>query len=276
MKQIPNVLNIIVLFTMSMLLQGCSVDTEQSLPGRSYSLIWSDDFEGASGSTINGSNWTYDIGNGVNGWGNGEYQYYTNRPTNVALDGKGNLVITARSETFAGANFTSARIKTEGKFTTKYGRIEAKMTLPVGPGIWPAFWMLGESISSEGWPKCGEIDIMELRGQVPNVINGTVHGPGYSGGNAITKTFGFSNDRFDNGFHLFAIEWGEDYIDYFVDDVLYQRITPSSVKGDWVFDQPFFIILNIAVGGNYVGFPTSKTPFPQQMIVDYVKVYRQN
>ncbi|MEZ4911912.1 MAG: glycoside hydrolase family 16 protein [Saprospiraceae bacterium] len=257
------------------LFENCSVDTTQELPARNYTLVWSDEFDGSQGSSISSSNWTFDIGNGVNGWGNGEYQFYTDRTDNVALDGSSNLIITARRETYAGHNFTSARIKTEGKFTTKFGRIEARMKLPVGPGIWPAFWMLGESISSEGWPLCGEIDIMELRGQEPNVINGTVHGPGYSGGNAVTKIFGFTDDRFDNDYHIFAIEWGEDYIDYFVDNTLYQRITPDDVSGDWVFDQPFFIILNIAVGGNYVGFPTEKTPFPQQMIVDYVRVYKE-
>jgi beta-glucanase (GH16 family) len=126
-----------------------------------------------------------------------------------------------------------------------------------------------------GWPQCGEIDIMELRGQKPYIINGTVHGPGYSGAASITKSFAFENGRFDVDFHLFAIEWGKDYIDFFVDNTLYQEITPDKLSGDWVFDHPFFIILNVAVGGNYLGFPTDQTPFPQTMFVDYVKVYKE-
>ncbi|MEZ4986888.1 MAG: glycoside hydrolase family 16 protein [Saprospiraceae bacterium] len=257
------------------MMSGCEADETQTIPQRQWQLVWSDDFEGDAGSLPDASKWTYDIGTGDNGWGNGEFQYYTNRPDNVSLDGNGNLVLTARRESFSGAAFTSARIKTQGLFAQAYGRFEARMKTPYGPGIWPAFWMLGEDITTVGWPQCGEIDIMELRGQEPNLIHGSLHGPGYSGGNAITKGFGSLTERFDTDFHIFAVEWGEDYIDYFVDDNLYQRITPDDVTGEWVYDHPFFLIFNIAVGGNYVGFPTSQTPFPQQMVIDYVKVYKE-
>ncbi|MCB0643206.1 MAG: glycoside hydrolase family 16 protein, partial [Phaeodactylibacter sp.] len=191
----------------------------------------------------------------------------------VALDGEGNLAITAFAESYAGSAFTSGRIKTQGLFEQTYGRFEARMKMPWGPGIWPAFWLLGANITTVDWPRCGEIDIMEYRGQEPHLIHGSVHGPGYSGGAAVTKSFGFTNDRFDTDFHLFAIEWGEDYIDYYVDEVLYQRISPEDVAGDWVYDHDFFIILNLAVGGNYVGFPTNETNFPQSLLVDYVRVY---
>lgn len=256
-------------------LSNCKADEKQVLEQRNWQLVWSDDFDGASGELPDASKWTYDIGTGSNGWGNQELQYYTNRPENVAMDGAGHLVITARRETFAGAPFTSARIKTQGIFAQAYGRFEARIKTPYGPGLWPAFWLLGADIESIGWPLCGEIDIMELRGQEPNIINGSVHGPGYSGGAAVTQSFGFANNRFDADFHVFAVEWGEDYIDYFVDNTLYQRITPDDLAGEWVFDDPFFLILNVAVGGNYVGFPTSQTPFPQRMTVDYVRVYRE-
>jgi beta-glucanase (GH16 family) len=135
--------------------------------------------------------------------------------------------------------------------------------------------MLGSNITTEDWPQCGEIDIMELRGQLPDIIHGSIHGPGYSGGSPVSKSFQLTNSRFDTDFHVFAIEWGEDYIDFFVDDTLYQRITPNDVSGDWVFDQDFFILLNVAVGGTYVGFPVDDTPFPQKMIIDYVRVFEQ-
>ncbi len=256
-------------------LSGCKTDEEQMLEQRNWRLVWSDDFAGTAGISLDPAKWTYDIGTGSNGWGNQELQYYTSRPENVALDGEGNLIITAKKETFAGAPFTSARIKTQGLFAQAYGRVEARLKTPYGPGLWPAFWMLGDNIDTEGWPQCGEIDIMELRGQEPNIINGSVHGPGYSGGAAITQSFSYTNTRFDTEFHLFAIEWGKDYIDYFVDETLYQRITPADLTGEWVFDRPFFIILNVAVGGNYVGFPTTQTPFPQQMTIDYVRVYQE-
>jgi beta-glucanase (GH16 family) len=262
-------------FMLLIALYSCKKEAVQSLPNRNWELTWSDDFEGAAGTAPNNANWSFDIGRGENGWGNNELQYYTSRSSNIQLDGNGQLVITARSETFAGAPFTSARIKTKDLFAQAYGRFEARIKAPSGPGIWPAFWMLGSNIDTAPWPQCGEIDIMEIRGQEPSIVHGSLHGPGYSGGNAVTKSYGLFEGRFDTDFHIFAIEWGEGYIDYFVDNFLYQRITADKVNGEWVYDQPFYIILNVAVGGNFVGFPTSGTPFPQSMIVDYVKVYKE-
>ena len=260
-----------------MALYSCETDNVQTLPHRNWQLVWSDDFSGASGTTPDAAKWKFDIGVGPNndGWGNAELQYYTNRPVNASLDGNGNLAITAKKEVYAGSAFTSARIKTAGLFTQAYGRFEANIKTPWGPGIWPAFWLVGSDVDTVGWPQCGEIDIMELRGQKPNVISGTVHGPGYSAASGISKSFALENNRFDVDFHLFAIEWGKDYIDFFVDNALYQRITPANVNGEWVFDHPFYIIMNVAVGGNYLGFPTNQTPFPQTMFVDYVKVYKE-
>lgn len=251
---------------------GCKPDDFQKLDERNWNLVWSDEFNDAAGTLPDASKWTYDLGTGEGGWGNAELQNYTNNPENVSLDGDGNLVITALRN---GNSFSSARIKTQGLFAQKYGRFEARLITPYGPGLWPAFWMLGDNILTTPWPQCGEIDIMELRGQEPHVINGTIHGPGYSGGNPITKQFALVNNRFDADYHIFAIEWDENKIDFFVDDFLYQRIERDVPSGEWVYDQPFFMILNVAVGGNYVGFPTSETPFPQKMIIDYVRVYQE-
>nr|HNH21314.1 glycoside hydrolase family 16 protein [Ferruginibacter sp.] len=222
---------------------GCEKAAIQTLPERNWELAWSDDFTGAAGSAPDAGKWAFDIGTGSNGWGNSELQYYPNRPENIKLDGNGMLVITAKSESYAGSGFTSARIKTKGLFAQQYGRFEARIKTPTGPGLWPAFWMLGANIDTKPWPQCGEIDIMEQRGQQPSVTWGSVHGPGYSGGGAISKPYGLVNGRFDTEFHVYAVEWGEDYIDYFVDNYLFQRITPETVTGDWVYNTPFFLLL---------------------------------
>jgi beta-glucanase (GH16 family) len=271
-KIITRYLSIFVATLALMQLSGCKTDDVQKLDERNWELVWSDEFNEPEGRFPDEKNWSYDLGTGDNGWGNAELQSYTKNPQNVSMDGKGNLVITAlRNEN----SFTSARIKTQGKFSQQYGRFEARLITPYGPGIWPAFWMLGENIETVGWPQCGEIDIMELRGQEPEIINGTIHGPGYSGGNPITKQYGLANNRFDNDYHIFAIEWDADKIDFFVDEFLYHRVKREDVPGEWVYDAPFFMLFNVAVGGNYVGFPTPETPFPQQMIIDYVRVYRE-
>jgi beta-glucanase (GH16 family) len=250
---------------------GCDKNDTQVLEPRNWSLVWADEFEGDSLTSPDSLKWTYELGNGEGGWGNKELQSYTNEPQNVSLDGKGNLVLRTIKN---GNNFTSARIKTQGLFKQQYGRFEARLKTPYGPGLWPAFWMLGDNISDVSWPKCGEIDVMELRGQAPNIVNGTLHGPGYSGGNSITKGYALTNERFDTKYHVFAIEWDANKIDFFIDDFLYQRIKKEDVPGTWVYDQPFYMILNVAVGGNYVGFPTSETIFPQTMTVDYVRVFK--
>ncbi len=268
-------LNIAVVLFLFVTFTSCEKKATQTLPNRQWEMVWSDEFTGALGTAPDNSKWVADIGTGNLGWGNNELQYYTNSPSNLQLDGNGNLQIIARKENFAGAGFTSARIKTQGKFSYGYGRYEARIKTPSGPGIWPAFWMLGDNITTVSWPQCGEIDILEQKGNQPDITYGTIHGPGYSGGNSIGKSYSLFNARFDANFHIYAVEWGPDYIDFFVDSFLYQRITPSDVKGQWVFNQNFFMILNVAVGGNFVGFPTTGTPFPQAMTIDYVRVYKQ-
>lgn len=257
-------------------LVGCQKEEGvQILPERNYVLVWSDEFDGAAGELVDSSNWSYDIGRGVDGWGNQELQFYRDIADNVSLDGEGNLAITARNTPFGGAPFTSGRVKTKDLVSAQYGRIEARVKLPYGPGLWPAFWMLGSNIDNVGWPQCGEIDILEYRGQEPFVTYGSVHGPGYSGGESIGSPYYLSNDRFDKEFHVFAIEWGKNFIEYYVDGIRYQTVTPDDVDGEWVFNQPFYVLFNVAVGGTFVGFPTSGTPWPQTMLVDYIRVYEE-
>jgi len=248
----------------------------------SWVITWSDEFDGAANLGPDSTKWGFDIGVGQNGWGNNELEYYTNRTQNASTDGAGNLVIKAIKETFTGTGgvtreYTSARLLTMGKFTQQFGRFEARIKLPVGQGIWPAFWMLGDDIGSAGWPTCGEIDIMENRGREPSINYGTLHGPGYSGGNPISSSYTLpGGERFTDSFHIFAIEWEPSAIRFYVDDNLYQTRTPADLPAGriWVFDHPFFILLNLAVGGNFGGNPDSSTTWPQTMLVDYVRVYR--
>ncbi|OIP83271.1 MAG: hypothetical protein AUK44_05630 [Porphyromonadaceae bacterium CG2_30_38_12] len=258
---------------------SCNDSTE--IKKKTWELVWQDDFNTILADSLpNSANWKFDIGKGPNndGWGNAEWQTYTNNTNNIKLDkidGEGFLKISARQE---GSNYTSARIKTMGLIEQKYGRFEARIKLPYGPGIWPAFWMLGANIETTAWPACGEIDIMEYKGQEPDKIHGTLHGPVLYGGNAITQTYSLTNARFDTDFHLFAVEWDENAIDFFADQVLYKRISKQEVVskgGNWVYDQPFFLIFNLAVCGNFVGTTVAGTVFPQTMLVDYVKVYRE-
>lgn len=245
-------------------LVGCSE------PPGAWVLQWEDEFSGAAGTRPSQANWRFDVGTD---WGNAQLEYDTDRASNAALDGTGNLAIVARAESFQGSAYTSARITTKGLFQQKYGRFEARMKLPTGRGLWPAFWLLGANIDQVGWPQSGEIDIMEYRGQEPNVVHGSLHGPGYSAGNALTRRFDLGAGRFDTGFHIFSVEWDEDQIEWRVDGQLYHEIKRSFVPGKWVFDQPFYIILNVAVGGGYVGPPDGGTVFPQTMLVDWVRVY---
>ncbi|CAM1371632.1 glycoside hydrolase family 16 protein [Tenacibaculum xiamenense] len=250
---------------------GCNNSEEQTV-ATFTNLVMGDDFD--TDGMPDSSKWTYDIGTGTNGWGNNELQYYTNDEKNVTVQ-NGVLIISAEKEDFNGSGYTSARIKTQGLFDQTYGRFEARIKMPYGQGIWPAFWLLGSNIDTVGWPQCGELDIMEFRGQEPTVIHGSMHGPGYSAGESVTKSYTLENDRFDTGFHVFGIEWGPDYVNYYVDNVLYNQITREDVTGEWVFDQPFFIIINLAVGGDFLGAPDASTVFPQRMLIDYVRVYKQ-
>jgi beta-glucanase (GH16 family) len=246
-----------------------------------WTLVWSDEFNGPTGSAIDSTKWSFDLGG--KGWGNNELETYTNRPENVRVQ-DGSLVINAIKETFTGAdnttrNYTSARLLTKHKFSQTYGRFEARIKIPFGQGIWPAYWMLGDNIDTVRWPNCGEIDIMENIGREPSVVHGTFHGPGYSGGKGIGAAYTLTGGRkFSDDFHTFAVEWEPNVIRFYVDGNLYQTRTPADLPAgtSWVFDHPFFIILNVAVGGGWPGNPDATTVFPQQMRVDYVRVYKRS
>lgn len=250
-------------------LAGCSASEGSTVPD-GYRLAWSDEFDGAAGARANAATWTYQQGTD---WGNQQLEYDTDRTENAALDGNGNLVITAKRESFRGSNYTSARLNSTGKRSVKYGRIEARMKLPRGRGLWPAFWLLGSSCATVGWPLCGEIDIMEYKGQEPSTVYGTAHGPGYFAGGALSGKKTLTAARLDNSFHTYAVEWTATRIDWFIDGERYWTVQKGATPGPWVFDAPFDIILNVAVGGNFVGSPDNITTFPQSMTVDYVRVY---
>lgn len=238
-----------------------------------WTLVWSDEFTQANGSSPDSTKWAYDIGTGSSGWGNNEWQYYTARTNNVRIENN-QLVIEARQESYQGSSYTSARLKTQGKASWTYGRMEARIKLPRGQGIWPAFWMLGTNFTSAGWPQCGEIDILENIGREPTTIHGTVHGPGYSGGSSIGGAYSLpGNPVFADDYHVYAVEWRTNHLQWFVDDQLFFSVTPASLTGAWVFNAPQFLILNVAVGGNWPGYPDGTTVFPQRMLVDYVRVY---
>jgi beta-glucanase (GH16 family) len=242
-----------------------------ALPG--FRLVWSDEFDGPAGQKLSADKWVYETGG--SGWGNNQLEYDTDRAENASLDGSGALVITARQESTMGNSYTSARLKTQGKFEHTYGRYEARMRLPFGQGMWPAFWMLGTDIGSAGWPTCGEIDIMENVGKEPSIVHGTIHGPGYSGGAGLGAPYALPGGaRFADDYHVFAVEWEETAIRWYVDGELYGTRTPSDLSGKrWVYDHPFFILLNLAVGGQWPGNPDGTTTFPQTLRVDYVRVY---
>jgi beta-glucanase (GH16 family) len=232
-----------------------------------WTLAWSDEFEGAAGAAVDSSKWNYDFGPN---WYNGELQYYSQGSDNAKLDGSGNLVIEARKESREGRQYTSARLKTEGKKTFTYGRFEGRMKLPYGQGMWPAFWMLG----GNNWPTSGEIDIMENLGREPSIVHGTIHGPGYSGAAGPSASYTLpGNAKVSDDFHVFAIEWETNAIRWYIDDKLYSTKTPADIGGNtWVFTHGFFFILNLAVGGEWPGNPDSTTVFPQKMVIDYVRV----
>lgn len=234
-----------------------------------WNLIWHDEFDGEA---IDTNNWTYDLGAG--GWGNGEAEYYTSRPENARLE-NGMLVIEARQEKFEDSYYTSARLKTQGLQSFQYGRMEARLKVPSGKGLWPAFWMLGSNFNGNNWPDCGEIDIMEYIGKEPDLIFGTLHGPGYSGALGFSQwnrqTYNIADD-----FHTYAIEWEPDQIRWFYDGVQYHTVSRTDIGDrEWVFDQPFFFIINLAVGGQLPGPVGLDTVFPTQLYVDYVRVYQR-
>ncbi len=251
--------------------------------GNAWQLFWSDEFNGAANTPPDPTKWNYDLGGG--GWGNGEQETYTDSLNNAFQDGQGHLVIRALRD--SSGNYTSARLRSGMTSATdtanvnwQYGKIEARIKLPFGAGVWPAFWMLGADIETVPWPGCGEIDILENFGaNIDNAstVHGTIHGPNYQD-TGVTAAYQLPfSETFPDDFHVFSIEWSQDSIDLYVDGTNYQKLDPASLPagGQWVFNDPFFILLNLAIGGDttFLGTPTPDTPFPQEMLVDYVRVY---
>jgi beta-glucanase (GH16 family) len=261
-----------------------SVGAQAQAHVRYRKLAFKDEFNGASGAPVDTTKWTSETGG--SGWGNQELQYYTNSTDNAYQDGTGSLVIKAIKLTapltltcwYGPCQYTSARLITKGKFEQKYGKFEARIKIPRGQGMWGAFWMLGNNIDTVGWATCGEIDIMENIGREPSIVHGTVHGPGYAGANGIGASFSLPNNSlFADDFHVYSTEWSENLIRFYVDGTLYKTITPSDIPqgSTWVYDHPFFTILNFAVGGPWGGNPDQTSAFPQTMMVDYVRIYKR-
>ena len=242
-------------------------------------LVWQDEFNQPVNSAPSAATWSYDVGDG--GWGNAELEYYTNSLNNAfvaddadATDGR---VLVIRAVKTAQGGYTSARIKSTGRFSTQYGRVEARMKLPRGQGLWPAFWMLGENISTVGWPECGEIDIMEVLGHQTGILYGTLHGPGSGGAYGNGTAYTLPNGAlFSDAYHVFAIEWMPDQVAWWVDNTKYLSVktTDLATGNRWVLNKaPFFVLLNLAVGGSWPGSPNPATVFPAELRIDYVRYY---
>jgi beta-glucanase (GH16 family) len=252
-----------------------------NLDGRGWRETWADDFSSGS---INPSVYTNQIGNGqaygLDGWGNNELQYYSTDNTWVENE---RLVIEAREEQvtdqYGTYNYTSGKLITANKLTMQYGRVDIRAKLPTDQGMWPALWMLGENIGQVPWPNCGELDIMELVGFDPDTVHGSIHGPGYSGGNSVTGAYSLPSGIFSDRFHVFSIVWDSDQIIWYVDGIEYFRTSRGYVENErnseWVIDHPFHFLFNVAVGGNWPGPPDASTTFPQRMELDYIRLFEQ-
>ena len=267
------------------------VTISQASEPKVLKLLWSDEFNGKKGALPSSKNWDYDIGNGY-GWGNAELEYFTNKPANISTDGTGKLVITAnRISNVKGiatdstsattqilnscweCQFTSAKIKTAKKLSFQYGRIEARMKVAPGEGTWPAFWMLGtDLLDGNPWPECGEIDIVETRGVEPNMASGALHGPGFGKGAGVGGTYQNPNPL-SEAYHVYAVEWKKNKVDFYLDDRLITSETPSSfAPGRWVFNHKFFLILNLAMGGEFGG-EIDPNLMQTKLFVDYIRYY---
>lgn len=270
---------------------GASADAGGSRPDSGaggapagWKLVWSDEFDTPDGTQPDPAKWVYDIGGGESGWGNNELEYYTKDPANSVIKG-GQLVITVTDQGasqfkchYGACKYTSARLTTSAKFSQTYGRFEGRIKIPAGKGMWPAFWMLGQDFPKTAWPNCGEIDIMENIGNEPSIIHGTLHGPGDATyvdegiGGTVTLPGG---KLVADDFHVYAVEWEAAAIRMYMDGMLYKTITPKDLPtgAKWVWDHPFFMLLNLAIGGDWPAPPDATTKLPQSMIVDYVRVY---
>ena len=245
-----------------------------SLSPTEYTLLWQEGFDGPQGQALNEEVWELRVGG--HGWGNNQLEHNTARTENVRLSGEGELEIVALRESFEGNEYTSARIKTQESFALPGSRFEARIKLPKGQGLWPAFWLLGSTFEEEGWPLCGEVDIMEFRGESPNEFLTTVHGPGFSGGGSVGDTHNTEIDLSED-YHTYAVEVDNEYIAWYFDDERVHAISNGHLAGgDWIFNGDTRIILNLAVGGNFLLPPTENTPFPSTMSVDWVRYWQRD
>jgi beta-glucanase (GH16 family) len=243
-----------------------------------WNLVWDDEFDQPNGSGVDPTRWKPIVEG--NGSGNHELEYYTDRLENAYVE-DGMLVIVGRRETYTGSDgtrdYTSARLVSEA-LAQRYGRFEARMKLPAGIGVWAAFWMMGTNIGEVGWPACGEIDVMEGVGQEPSTVHGSIHGPGYVGTSGLGSSYSLPlGQRFADDFHVFAVEWDPASVRFFVDDSLFETRTRADLPpgGIWAFDHPFYLLVNLAIGGDWPGPPNGSTEFPLRMLVDYVRVYER-
>lgn len=273
----PAVLVVLALLVGSLMFSALTPPSSAD-SGPSETLVWGDEFDCKAGSAPDPDRWRHDVGG--HGWGNQELQYYTDGAENTYLDGQGNLVIEARpapaglSCHYGACQYTSGRLLTMGTFAHAYGRYEARIRIPGGQGLWPAFWMLGDDIATNPWPGSGEIDVMENIGREPGTVWGSLHGPGYSGAQSSNGSFTLPNGRaLSEDFHTYAIEWTPERITWYLDDVAYSTKTAEDLNGPWLFDKPHFLLLNLAVGGSWPGSPDATTQFPARMVVDHVRVY---
>ena len=239
-----------------------------------WKLTWEDEFDGAE---INKDWWVHEIGNGDSGWGNNELQFYTEAPENSRVE-NGNLVIEARNDSWNGHKYTSARLVTKEKKSFGYSRIDIRAKLPFGQGIWPALWMLGDNIEQVGWPACGEIDIMEMIGNYPSTSHATVHfGTDFSSHKYSGKSYNISGEIFNDRFHVFSVVREVNQMWFYVDDILIFEFETNDTEGmSYPFNQNYFLVLNVAIGGNWPGNPDETTQFSQLMIVDYIRVFEKN
>ncbi len=250
-----------------------------------WKLAWSDEFDGAAGSGVDAAKWGHDLGDGCSsgicGWGNNEREWYTNAPENVSLDGAGHLQIVARVAPagltcyYGACRYTSGKITTRGKMTAAPGRVEARLKLPTGQGLWPAFWMLGSGFPTVAWPACGELDIMENKGSTSLATSSAIHGPGYSGYTPFAHVSQLPGGGVTTDFHTYAVEWNAETVRFSVDSTVNYEVSRASIQqfGEPVIGNAYFVILNLAVGGQFDGNPQSDAIFPATMLVDWVRVY---
>lgn len=257
-------------------LVACAETDDDSLAvDTTWVQVWSDEFNAAAGSPIDSATWNHDVGG--DGWGNEQLEHNTDRTDNAFHDGDGHLVIRAQREDHEGNAYTSARITSMDKVEVGPARVEARIKVPEGQGIWPAFWMLGEDFADVGWPACGEIDILELRGSEPDTVITTVHGPGYNGGGGVSGHTQLVGANWSDDFHVYAVDIDPEHLVWWIDGERVHTVRPGDLPAgtSWAFDRAFFLIFNVAVGGMFVDAPAEDTAFPADMMVDWVRVYER-